>query len=129
MQELLSAGKEFACSLHPLLDDFFVWKKQLSKVANIVFSLPFDDKVWSLAIRENLILVIVLSFVCIRPWKIQGTQLVIKYEWNIQEVWEKEERLGRNYLHKLLVSARTLEKFPEMWCGRCYCLAENESFP
>ena len=56
----------------------FLWRKKLSKVENIVLSLPFDDNVWPLANQENLILVIVLPFVHIRPWKSQGTQLVVK---------------------------------------------------
>ena len=55
-------------------------------MADIVSSLPFADKVWPLANRENLILVIILPFVHIRPWKLQGTQLVVKCQRNMQEV-------------------------------------------
>ena len=90
----------------------FLWRKKLSKVADTVLSLPFDDKVWPLSNWENLILVIVLPFAHIRPWKLQGTQLVVKCERNMQEVWEKEEGLGGDHLRELLVSARTLDKLP-----------------
>ena len=50
--------------------------------------LPFNDKVWPLANHENLILVIVLPFAHIRPWKLQGTQLVVGCERKMQETDE-----------------------------------------
>ena len=92
-------------------------------------SLSFSDKVWHQANHENISLVIILTFSHIRPWKLQGTQLVVGCERNIQDVLEKKEGLRGKHLHKLLVSARTLEKLPDDVVRNFYCEAVDEIFP
>ena len=84
----------------------------MSKVADLVVTLPFDGTVWPESNHEKLILVIVLPFIVERPWKLQGTELVVGCERSLQEVWEKEEGLGGDHLRELLVTARSLGKLP-----------------
>ena len=48
----------------------FLWRNQLSKVANLIVTLPFDEVMWSRANHEHLILVIVFTFANRRPWKL-----------------------------------------------------------
>ena len=45
VSELLPSGENFRYFLSSLFDDL-LWRKQLSKVANLIGTLPFDEKVW-----------------------------------------------------------------------------------
>ena len=91
----------------------YMWRKQLSKVVDLIVTLSFDKTMWPRANHERLILVIVFPFAHRRPWKLQGTQFVVDCERDMQKVWEKEEGLGGDCLRKLLVSAGSLEELPE----------------
>ena len=91
----------------------FLWRNKLLKVVDLIVTLPFDKVVWPRANHERLILVIVYPFAHRRPWKLQGTQLLVDGERDMQKVWEKEEGLGGDCLRKLLVSAGSLEELPE----------------
>ena len=61
-----------------------VRKRKLAKVVDVLLSIPFDEKVWAQTNHEKIILVIVFHFVHLRPWKLQGTQLVVEYKQDIQ---------------------------------------------
>ena len=66
-----------------------VRKGKLAKVVDGLLSIPFDEKVWPQTNLEKIILVIVFHFVHLRPWKLQGTHLVVECKQDIQEVWDK----------------------------------------
>ena len=91
----------------------YMWKKQLSKVTNLIVTLPFDKVVWPRANHEHLILVIVFPFATRSPWKLQGTQFLVDDERDLQKVLEKEECLRGGCLRKLLVLVGPLEELPE----------------
>ena len=91
----------------------YMWRNQLSKVVDLIVTLPFDEVVWSRANHERTILVIFFPFATRRPWKLHVTQFLVEDGRDLQKVWEKEEGLGGGCLRKLLVSAGLLEELPE----------------
>ena len=75
----------------------------------MLFQLYYSIRRYELRpIMKKLILVTIFPFVHVRPWKLQGPQLIVKCERVLQEMWEKEDGLVGDYLCKLLISARSL---------------------
>ena len=107
----------------------FMWWKQLSKVADLIVTLPFDEVVLYQANHESLILAIVFPFANRRPWKLQGTKFLVDGERDLQEVREKEEGLGECCLRKLLVSAGSLEELPEYVVRKRLLRGGRRKFP
>ena len=85
-----------------------MWRKQLAKVADLIVTLPFDEKVWSKTNFEPLILAFVFPFIRKKPWKLRGTERLVRSKRDLQEVWEKGDGLGSDILRKLLISAGSL---------------------
>ena len=85
-----------------------MWRKQLAKVADLIVALPFDEKVWSKTNFEPLILAFVFPFIRKKPWKLRGTERLVRSKRDLQEVWEKGDGLGSDILRKLLMSAGSL---------------------
>ena len=124
MQEISSTEKELACCLYSLLDDF-LWRKQLSKVADIVLSLPFNDKVWPLENHENLIFVI-FNFCSHQDMEATGNSTCGWVQAEDARVVGEEGGIGRESLARTLVSVKTLEK---MWCESYYYVVGDAIFP
>ena len=88
----------------------------MSKVADIVLSLSFNDKVWPLANHENVILVI-FNFCSHQAMEATGNATCGWVQAEDARVVGEEGGIRRESLARTLVSAKKLEK---MWCGSYY---------
>ena len=79
-----------------------MWRKQLSKVADIVLSLPFNNKVWPLVNHENLILVI-FNFFSHQDMEATGKTTCGWVQAEDARVVGEEGRIGRKSLARTLV--------------------------
>ena len=64
-----------------------MWRKQLAKVADLIVTLPFDEKVWSKTNYEPLILAFVFPFIRKKTRKLRGTERLVRSKRALQDVW------------------------------------------
>ena len=68
LSEVSSVERESTYYLPSVLDDF-LWMTQMSKLVDLIVTLPSDGVVWPDTDHENLILATVFPFTNRRPWK------------------------------------------------------------
>jgi hypothetical protein len=91
-----------------------LWKRQLSKVADVVFEIPAGSiAVWDAASHEPLVVGIVFPFLPFRPWQLRDTPKFRAMGRQLCKVWKESEAVGRNFLCEFLLRTRSLPTLPE----------------
>ena len=114
-----------------------MWRKQLSKDADVILTLPRNSSVWPACMHEPLIILIVFPLTYVEryygPWVVKGTDAATAFEERITAGF-RAWKLHRDDPSKLL----ELEgEVPEMWedsaqwCGTLLLelLNEQRNFP
>lgn len=89
------------------------WRKQLSKNADCLFTLPLGTDMWGNEQHEPLIVAFCLPLISFRPWSLRGTKLVVDLERGLREVSPSTPAWGRNLLCEFFRVTRSLETLPE----------------
>jgi hypothetical protein len=90
------------------------WRRQLSKVADVVFEIPAGSiSAWDAASHEPLVVGIVFPFLPFRPWQLRGTSKFRTMGRQLCKVWKESEADGRDLLREFWVFSRSLPTLPE----------------
>jgi hypothetical protein len=90
------------------------WRKQLSRVADVVFEIPAGSiTVWNSDSHEPLVVGIVFPFLPFRPWQLRATPKFRIMGRQLCRVWKQGETVGRNFLCEFLLFARSLPTLSE----------------
>jgi len=95
------------------------WRRTLSKAADLIMMLPFDDDVWPKEIEfEPLTLAIAFPLLAREPWRVKQTNFGAERSRPVRGLrWESFAHV-RDYLRKFWVQSRALEPMP----GSLACL-------
>jgi hypothetical protein len=90
------------------------WRKQLSRVADVMFEIPAGSiEAWEADSHEPLVVGIVFPFLPFRPWQLRATPKFRTMGRQLCRVWKQGESDGRSLLWKFLLFARSLPTLPE----------------
>jgi hypothetical protein len=91
-----------------------LWRRQLSKVADVVFEVPAGMlSAWDAASHEPLVVGIVFPLLPFRPWQLRGTPKFLAMGRKLCKVWKESETDGRDLLRKLWFFSRSLPALQE----------------
>jgi hypothetical protein len=90
-----------------------LWRKMLSKTADVILTLPFDDTVWPRESQfEKLTFAIVFPLLDSNPWRVKRTPLLRQFEVQVRNLQGQSFTQYRDSLCKLWLSARALPALP-----------------
>jgi len=90
------------------------WRKQLRKIADVVFTVPVGVDFWPCCCHEPLIVAICLPLADRRPWRLRSTRLVGEVERSLSDLSQATPYWGRDILREFLHSSRILSTLPEL---------------
>jgi len=91
-----------------------LWKRQLSRVADLFLELPFVDNVWTkVEQHEPLTLAFVFPFLSFSPWQLRRAPAFLEMARNLPRMWKENQIPPGVVLRKFLSYARNLEGLPE----------------
>jgi hypothetical protein len=114
-----------------------LWRKQLTKDADVVFTVQCGSEVWPENMHEPLILLLVLPLTYVSryhgPWVAKGTESARRLESTLNKgskIW-RDSRNGSAQLHDLEGSVPGVWKAEEQWSGNILqqFLTEQRRFP
>ena len=80
----------------------YLWRKKLRKVADFVFKIPADCRIWSKSQHEHLIVAFVFPHLHRRPWKVRrAKRLLDEVQASLREMWSSDRDLDGSCLCKL----------------------------
>jgi len=113
VEELRAARNKRTQSLHiVLIPRLFtpLWKRQLSRVSDLYFELPFVEGVWDKSIHhEPLTLVFIFPFLNHSPWRLRRSTTFLEMGRMLPRLWKEGNIPPGTLLCQLLSFARDLE--------------------
>jgi hypothetical protein len=86
------------------------WRKQLYKVADLVFEIPCGSlQTWDVSQFEPLVVGIVFPFAKHRPWQLRNTPKLLAVARKLRTLWKEDPASARDLLRKLCKFTRTLD--------------------
>jgi len=89
------------------------WRKQLGKVADVLFNVPVGTDVWPTRMHEPLIIGIIFPLPDRHPWSLRKTKLMADAQKELSGVWSADCSREGDYLRELCVRARDVGAMPE----------------
>lgn len=95
-----------------------MWRKQLSKVVDVLFNVPVGTNIWPSHMHEPVLVGIVFPLPDRQPWTLRRTKLMADAQSELSGLWAPDCAGKGSYLRQLCVRARDLRNMPE-------CLARD----
>jgi hypothetical protein len=89
------------------------WRKHLSKICDLLFTVPVGTHFWGVQQHEPLLVGISFPLTRHRPWRLRGTQLVERVVGRLSELSPADPFWGRDILRELLDATRRLDSMQE----------------
>ena len=89
------------------------WRKQLSKTADVVLTLPLGASYWEITQHEPLLLAICLPMIRSSPWRLKGTPFVERLERDVRQMPTSGEGGLGIILREFLLQAWALDSLPK----------------
>ena len=90
------------------------WRKQLSRVSDVMFELPFLSGLWDEQIQhEPLTIAFVFPFLSFKPWQIKRAPAILGVARLLRSVWEENIQSLGPLLCQFCVQAEKLGTMPE----------------
>ncbi len=89
------------------------WRKQLSKVCDVIFTIPVGTHMWGVRQHEPLLVGIAFPLANHRPWRLKGTPILERTVRDLSEVPTVAADWGGDILRKLLECTRGLDALSE----------------
>ena len=113
IEQLREARNKRTNSLHVfVLPRLFtcLWKRQLNRIADLLFELPFMENVWSKDLQyEPLTLALIFPFLEHSPWQLRRAPAFLEMGRRVPGMWKTNQVTPGAFLRQLLSSARRLE--------------------
>ena len=115
--ELLGKAKH----KRPLTEHIFVcprlmtnrWRKQLSKVCDLLLTIPVGTHFWGVHQHEPLLVGIAFPLISVRPWRLRNATLLERTVSELSGLPPASANWGGSVLQQLLSVTRKLESMPE----------------
>ena len=89
------------------------WRKQLTKICDVVFTIPVGTQCWGVHQHEPLLVGFALPLISHRPWRLRGVPLLERAISQLSSLSPTAVNWGRDILQQLLGITRKLESLPE----------------
>jgi hypothetical protein len=76
------------------------WRKQLSKVADVIFTIPVGCSVWAENMHEPVVVALICPLLSCRPWRVRGSPWMVKLEDSMRGLWSGDLQAQRSDLRK-----------------------------
>ncbi len=90
-----------------------LWRRTLSKICDLIFTVPIGSDLWAFSQHEPLIVGVCLPLSRHSPWKLRGTPMLVRVDRLLRQLPPATHQWGRDILRELLQQARRLETLPE----------------
>jgi hypothetical protein len=88
------------------------WRKQLAKLADVMFVVPVGTSIWETDMYEPVLIAFICPLLNCRPWQVRKTPLVAQLNHSVSGVWSQNLARERSHLRKFWKDARE-------WDGVC----------
>jgi len=88
------------------------WRRMLSKICDVVFTIPVGADCWPLSHCEPLIVGLYLPLLHRSPWRLRGTKFVVNLERDLRRLPASDFRRSRLILRKFCKQSRELDSLP-----------------
>jgi hypothetical protein len=89
------------------------WRKQLTKVCDVVFTIPLGTNFWGVREHEPLLVGLALPLISHRPWRLRGVPLLERVVEQLSSLSPTSPVWGRDILQQFFGTTRKLEGLPE----------------
>mmetsp|Transcript_15422 Transcript_15422/g.21970 ORF Transcript_15422/g.21970 Transcript_15422/m.21970 type:complete len:634 (+) Transcript_15422:1647-3548(+) len=89
------------------------WRKQLTKVCDIVFTIPVGTHFWGVREHEPLLVGIALPLISARPWRLRGVPFLERVVGELSSLPPASSIWGRDILQQLFSITRKLDSMSE----------------
>lgn len=89
------------------------WRKQLSKAADVVVTLPLGGSYWGMTQHEPLLLAICFPLIRSAPWKLRGSAIMERFEGNVRAMPPSGEGGLGFVLRELCLLSWALDSMPK----------------
>lgn len=89
------------------------WRKLLSKVCDIVITVPVGTDVWGHSLYEPLIAAIAFPLIKHRPWRLKGTKPMERTKGMLRDLPKTTTQWGGSLLRELCLQSRQLDSLQE----------------
>jgi hypothetical protein len=90
-----------------------MWRKQLSKVVDVLFSVPVGTHIWPFGMHEPVLVGIVFPLPDRHPWTLRRSKLVADAQKELSGLWTPDSAGKGSYLRQLCLRARNIRDLPE----------------
>jgi len=63
------------------------WRKQLSKLADVLITVPVGPSVWPADMHEPIVNALICPLLTFSPWQVRDTELVAEFVNSVRGVW------------------------------------------
>jgi hypothetical protein len=105
------------------------WQKLISKVCDLVFTIPVGTHIGPAAHHEPLIIGLALPLIIHRPWCLCGIHPLESALDNPRHLPKASPQWGGDVLHQLLLFTGGRTSCKQSWCGPCYSGEGLSEFP
>ena len=89
------------------------WRKLLSKVCDVVVTIPVGTDIWDYSLFEPLVVAITFPLIKHRPWRLKGTNPMERVERVLRDLPKTSPEWGGFVLRELCTQSRGVDKLPE----------------
>ena len=79
------------------------WRKQLSKVADAMFTIPVGCSVWPDNMHEPIVVALICPLLSCRPWRVRGSPWMVEFEGSMRGLWGSDLKTQRSNLRKFWI--------------------------
>jgi hypothetical protein len=66
------------------------WRKQLSKLADVLVTVPVGSNVWPSEMHESIVIALIYPMLTSSPWQVRDTELVAEFTDSVRGVWSAD---------------------------------------
>ena len=116
LEELRKARMKRKGSLHIVIIQKLmtpIWRKQLNKAADCIFSIPASHSFWPAINHEPLIVALIFPYLPFRPFQLKGTPKMFYMGRKLSKMFQEDQVDTGDFLLKFLLEVRNFQTMPE----------------
>jgi hypothetical protein len=105
------------------------WQKQLGKLADTLFTIKENTRVWRKGMHEPLTIAFVCPLLSESPWKASRLDHLVDWEAKMSKVQWKHSRIIRHHMREFGCCFNDRKLCNGAWHGKCFVQDVNDNFP
>ena len=106
-----------------------IWRKQLNKAADCIFSLPASHSFWPATNHESLIIALIFPYLSFRPFQLRGTPKMFYMGRKLSRLLQEDQMDARDILLKFLLEVRNFQTMSQSLVWKMLYFGQPPPFP